>query len=150
MPGNDLGDQMGSGLGDDMGSTPPSGGQPTSIVSPTDVTFLVGNWLKAGDTGPLLTCILVDQNGPVDLTAVASIAFKARGLYYGALITGAATILPVVPAIGTPQVQYAWQAGDTAVADTYHAQFTVTFNSGMVISFPDDNDIRLYIAPGVV
>jgi hypothetical protein len=55
----------------------------------------------------------------------------------------------VLTATGTPFVKYAWQAGDTDVADLFEAEFRVTYADGAVETFPNAGFIPVRIGEDV-
>ena len=88
--------------------------------------------LKVGDTAPLLTAVINYTDGTLpDLTG-ASATFAMRDASGTVVIPE--TACAVTPS--TNEVGYAWTAGDTDTAGEYTGEFTVTFASGRLGSFP--------------
>lgn len=81
--------------------------------------------MTRGDTSPALRYDLIPAT--VDLTG-ASVTFSMRGV----LDRARAEVISASP----PVVQYNWQRGDTDRPGVYRADFTVTFPSGVIETFP--------------
>lgn len=98
--------------------------------------------VKTGDTAPAPSTILLDGAGnPVPLTG-ATVRFKARKTPGGtALIDQVATVVTPLEGI----VRYDLQAGDTAVAGSYLAEWQVTFGGGQVQTFPGEGYDELLV-----
>lgn len=104
--------------------------------------------LKVGDLARPVQYALIDGSGvKVDLTLATSVSFKMvqNGAANPKTVTGTATInSPASAGI----VQYSWQAGDTSVAGSYHAEFTVLWTGGTAPdTFPSDTYIDIEILP---
>jgi hypothetical protein len=54
-----------------------------------------------------------------------------------------------VTATGTPTVEYSWQAGDTATAGLFEAEFRVTYAGGRIETFPNDGFIAVRISEDI-
>lgn len=92
-------------------------------------------YLKTGDTGPSAAA---DLNA--DLTG-ATVRFRMTDLDGTVVIDQPA----VVDDVGQGLVHYAWGPTDTAVANTYDAEFVVTFGGGAVQTFPQGHYLGVII-----
>lgn len=101
--------------------------------------------IKRGDTLPEFERTLTDASGAVDLSG-ASVAFRMASRDSGTTVVDrSATIVSASTGI----VKYAWQAGDTATAGTYSAEFRVTFGDGRILTFPNVGTMSVEIAPNI-
>ena len=98
-----------------------------------------GFTMKRGDTAPAIRYAL--EPATVDLTG-ATVRFQMRARN-GSVILDVGAL--VVTATGTPTVEYSWQAGDTATAGLYEAEFRVTYADGKIETFPNGSFIRVGI-----
>jgi hypothetical protein len=98
-----------------------------------------GFTIKRGDTAPAIRYAL--EPATVDLTG-ATVRFQMRARN-GSVILDVGAL--VVTATGTPTVEYSWQAGDTATAGLYEAEFRVTYADGKIETFPNGGFIRVGI-----
>ena len=96
-------------------------------------------FIKRGDTSPSIIYVLSPSE--VDLTG-ATVRFNMRSKAGAIQINRASAV--IVTASGTPTVRYNWQAGNTAVAGVYEAEFEVTYASTAVETFP--NDVHIIVA----
>lgn len=103
--------------------------------------------MKAGDTGEPLQIAIVDNIGrtPVDLTD-ASVIFTMLEINDDgtttALVDAAATIeSPETAGL----ITYNWEAGDTTVAGAHQAYFVVTYDSGIVETYPRKGFLEINI-----
>ena len=96
-------------------------------------------YIKRGDTSPAIRYAL--EPATVVLTG-ATVRFQMRARN-GAVLMDAAAL--VVTATGTPTVEYSWQAGDTATAGLYEAEFRVTYADGKIETFPNDGFIPVRV-----
>lgn len=92
--------------------------------------------IKRNDTGPALRKFLEFSDGTAqDLTGAT-----VRFIYQNADGTGSATVgggtVTVIDATAG-ELQYEWQAADTATARLVHAEFEVTTSGGDVLTFPN-------------
>ena len=95
--------------------------------------------IKRGDTSPAIRYAL--EPATVVLTG-ATVRFQMRARN-GAVLMDVAAL--VVTATGTPTVEYSWQAGDTATAGLYEAEFRVTYADGKIETFPNDGFIPVRV-----
>ena len=95
--------------------------------------------IKRGDTSPAIRYAL--EPATVVLTG-ATVRFQMRARN-GAVLMDVAAL--VVTATGTPTVEYSWQAGDTATAGLYEAEFRVTYADGKIETFPNDGFILVRV-----
>ncbi len=101
-------------------------------------------YLKRNDTKEPIQATLSDQAGAVDLTG-ATVRFHMKNRAGTVVVDAPAEV--VTPAGGV--VRYQWQAEDTAAAGDFYAEWEVTFPSGAVQTFPNENDIGIRIAADV-
>jgi hypothetical protein len=96
---------------------------------------------KTGDTPPVRVQ-LTDNGLPLNLTG-ASVVFLMRDVGGGAADIEQPASIEGVPSEG--QVRYDWVAGETDTPGEYEAAFRVTFASGKVQTFPNDDYILIVI-----
>ena len=100
-------------------------------------------YIKQGDTSPAIRFAL--EPASVVLTgATVRFQMRARG---GATIIDAAAV--VVTATGTPTVEYSWQAGNTANAGLFEAEFRVTYSDGRIETFPNAGFIPIRVSEDI-
>jgi len=83
-------------------------------------------FLKRNDLLPIVSAVLSDVNGPLDLTT-ADVKFIWKNLGTQKVRTGDAVV------VGDPKtgrVSYTWAAGDTKDAGTYQCEFEVSYTVG--------------------
>ena len=103
-------------------------------------------YIKRGNTSPAIRYALSPTT--VDLTgATVQFQMRARRPRGGAPVIDAVAV--VVTAAGTPTVEYHWQAGETANAGEYQAEFEVTYANGKTETFPNDEFILVKIAEDI-
>ena len=95
--------------------------------------------IKRGDTSPAIRFALEPETV---VLAGATVRFQMRARN-GAVLMDVAAL--VVTATGTPTVEYSWQAGDTATAGLYEAEFRVTYADGKIETFPNDGFILVRV-----
>lgn len=101
--------------------------------------------IKRGDTSPGIEYALL----PASISLVgASVRFQMRQ-GWGARETIVDEPATVVTATVTPTVQYAWQAGNTAVAGFYEAEFRVVYADNTVETFPNSGFIGVLVSDDV-
>jgi len=109
--------------------------------------------IKQGDTLPVLRRRFTDDSGGViDLSAASSVNFRMRpiGSNGEPTVEAAATIDDPAPSDpDDPQVSYAWQAGDTAMAGTYEAEFEIVFATGDRLTVPNDGAMIVHVVPEI-
>jgi alkylation response protein AidB-like acyl-CoA dehydrogenase len=98
--------------------------------------------IKRGDTSPALRYALAPSSVSLLGTAVL---FKMRGPS-GVVVDRAATI---ITATGTPTVEHAWLADDTAAAGFFSAEFEVTYGDGAIETFPNNGFISVHITEDI-
>lgn len=94
--------------------------------------------MKQNDTFPVLTAILSDQVGPVNLTTADSVKFIMKMASPSTLVTGVCVIVTPQTGADVGKVTYDWIPADTATNGTYQVEFEVTWNPGDVETFPND------------
>ena len=102
--------------------------------------------IKKGDTSPFLVATLNDSTGTaLDLTG-ASVVFNMGDLDGNSVVSdGSCTIIGEE----TGRVRYGWVSNDTANAGVFRGEFTVTFASGRIETFPNSTTIRIRIKDDV-
>lgn len=95
--------------------------------------------LKQNDTYPVLTAILSDQLGAVDLTTADSVKLIMKMASPPTTVIGTCVIATPQTGGNVGKVTYDWQASDTATVGEYQAEFEVTWNVGDVETFPNDS-----------
>lgn len=95
--------------------------------------------IKRDDTSPAIRFALE----PVDTNlAGATVRFQMqRATRRETVIDSPATIISELP----PIVAYEWQAGDTAAAGRYEAEFRVEYLDGSVETFPNNTFINIIV-----
>jgi hypothetical protein len=104
-------------------------------------------YIKQNDTRPTLRCILLDANElPVDLTA-AALEFHMRAYPGGTtkISAGSVTVLNA----GRGDIEYQWSSSDTDTAETYEAEFEVTYSNGTIQTFPNDKHAFVYVTDDI-
>tara|TARA_B100001093_G_C26816933_1_gene1010154 strand:- start:572 stop:895 length:324 start_codon:yes stop_codon:yes gene_type:complete len=102
--------------------------------------------IKKGNTSPFLVATLNDSTGTaLDLTG-ATVVFDMGDLDGNSVVSnGACTIIGE----DTGRVRYGWVANDTANAGIFRGEFTVTFASGRIETYPNSTTIRIKIKDSV-
>jgi len=104
--------------------------------------------IKQNDTRPILKAQLLDaEELPVNLTAVNAIEFHMR--VYPAGTTKIAAGSVTINNATQGQVQYSFSASDTNTADTYEAEFEVTYSDGTIQTFPNDTQATVKITDDI-
>lgn len=98
---------------------------------------------RQNDTAPPLTATLTGADGSPQVLTGATVRFSMRPAHSLTPVISRASCAIVDAAAGT--VRYAWQAGDTAVAGRFLAEFEVTFADSTVLTFPNDSTLALTI-----
>lgn len=96
--------------------------------------------IVAGDSAPDLVGLLANVTGPQNLMD-ASVVVRLKRKGDDTVLTGACTI-DVPPSAGI--VRYAWTT-ETLVPAEYLVEWQVTFSSGDVQMFPNEEPLRLTI-----
>lgn len=94
---------------------------------------------KRNDTFPI-KATLEDADGPVDLTG-ATVKFLMQDLQGNQVVDASATITNA----SQGKVEYNWVSGDVDTAGEFEAEFEVTFSSGKVRTFPNEDYITVVI-----
>lgn len=97
--------------------------------------------LKEGDTSPAISYALEPTS--VDLTGASVVFIMASRRGVVKVNRQAASI---TTAVGTPTVQYDWQAADTDQNGSYRGEFEVTYADSTVETFPNSGFINITIA----
>lgn len=98
--------------------------------------------MKRGDTSPALRYLL---GGPEVNLVGASVVFNMANM-----LTRASKIARAPAAVeagDAPIVSYTWEAGDTAEAGNYLAEFEVTYADGAIETFPNADALVVVIGP---
>lgn len=96
--------------------------------------------IKRNDTSPSLTYQL--RPSSVDISG-ASVVFNMRDKAGNIAVSRGAAV--IVTASGGAVVRYDWQAGDTATAGEFRAEFEVTYADGSVETFPNADYLTVSI-----
>src|ERR1017187_2783152 len=105
-------------------------------------------FLKAGDTLPAVYTSLTDATGaPIDLTTATSVTFSMAIEGSSTLPVDASTAEFVSPRT-SGVVQYPWTDGDSDVAGSYLAAFTVAWPGGSQ-TFPSEDAIHILVQPNL-
>lgn len=99
--------------------------------------------LKQGDTSPSFEAQLTDENGdPINLGTASSVDFHMKHVYSdGLTVDASATIQDSANGV----VLYPWADGDTDTTGLHIAEWEVVYSDGTSESFPNDDDILIYI-----
>jgi hypothetical protein len=100
---------------------------------------------KTGDTPPVLVD-LTEGGAPLNLVG-ASVVFLMRDTGGGAPDIESPAVIEGIPQEG--HVRYNWGAGETDIPGEYEASFRVTFSSGEIQTFPNDDFILIIIEASV-
>lgn len=93
--------------------------------------------VRQGDRLPPLQALAFTADERVDLTAFESISFR---MWLGeTVIEGTAT------GNADGELEYEWQANDTAIAGTYEAVFIATDGAGRTQTFPSGENLRVIV-----
>tara|TARA_Y100000310_G_scaffold343774_1_gene452954 strand:+ start:604 stop:939 length:336 start_codon:yes stop_codon:yes gene_type:complete len=105
-------------------------------------------YIKQNDTTPKLEAFLQDDKGrPVNLTGATTIFHMRLTSDLSAKVSSGSTTLES----GTKgHVSYGWSSSDTDTAGIYQAEFQVTFVSGAIETFPNDDYIKVIITDDVL
>jgi len=96
---------------------------------------MVLTWrMKRGDTYPPLKVQLLRGGVPIDLTG-ATVNFCFLGNKYQCTVTDAAN----------GKIEHQWQPEETSNPGTYNAEIEVTYSSGSVETFPNNDYIKIII-----
>jgi hypothetical protein len=100
--------------------------------------------IKKGDTSPRIETILLDANGPTDLTNATAVKFSMR------MSRNPRTVVLNEVAAGYAAdtngvVYYDWQPTDTGTPGDYDIEWTVIYPGGKRATFPSDDFDRVEI-----
>lgn len=100
-------------------------------------------FIRQGDTVPILTSTILDQNGNVINLTGASVSFTMRTLTSSTPLTlaGSATVTNAT----TGAVQYAWNTNDTQTAGLYMGEWHVTESGGATYTYPNDGYLTISV-----
>lgn len=90
--------------------------------------------IKKGDTYPPLTINVTEDGDPIDLTAADAVKIILKTTA-GTALTFTATITNAMGGV----IQYAWQAGDTAIVGSYNAEVEIEWAAGQYQTVPNDS-----------
>lgn len=100
-------------------------------------------FIKRNDRRESIERILRNSDGTIcDLSTASGVKFIMKGKNGGTTVVNA-TAQIVNAAAG--HVRYSWGAGDTGVAGTYDAEWQVTFNDNTKQTFPNDDNLVVYV-----
>lgn len=103
--------------------------------------------IKRNDTLPTVTVDVTDEAGEVvDFTDVLQATFRMYTDEDVPVEAVNASANIVTPATGGA-IEYGWQAGDTADAGEYLAEFALTFLDGSKLTVPHDGYIHIKVIP---
>lgn len=92
--------------------------------------------IKQNDTWPPLEAVLMDQDGPIDLSTAQAVWLKMRGTKRTGAVSVAGTCQIVLPATNGAVI-HNWLSTETAVADLYNAEFEIQWADGSVQTVPN-------------
>lgn len=102
--------------------------------------------ITQNDTSPALISVLSDDEDPVDLTNANEVRFIMENKYQEVIIDeGLADSVNILNAEGG-EVEYVFDASQTATVGTYKAEFEVEFSSGAIETFPTGDPITINIS----
>lgn len=90
-------------------------------------------YIKRNDTAPPFRAILKDGDGDIVNVTGATVRFHMNKRDGTAVVNAAATINSATAG----DVEYNWDAADTALAGIYNAEFEVTYANTTVETFPN-------------
>jgi hypothetical protein len=103
--------------------------------------------IKRGDTRPSIEAQLLDENhDPRDLQNADNVTFHMERVDTGETVLDASAII-LNESEG--KVLYEWQDGDTDETGRFDAEFEVSYAGGGVETFPNNNDIEVYISDDI-
>lgn len=97
--------------------------------------------VKVGDAGTVISAILEDPGGAVDLTGASVSFLMADAQYRAAKVNAVATIVGAA----TGEVSYQWQAADLDAAGSYIAEFEVVFPDASIATFPSQGYVEIRV-----
>lgn len=104
-------------------------------------------YLKQGDMTPALRTTLTDKETglPLDLTAATAARIRVRKADATALLFDRVASIVAPPTSG--KLEYAWQAGDTAIAGDYYVEWEVSYGLGNVKTYPSADYNLITVVP---
>jgi len=108
----------------------------TVILVPEDDVFFI----KKGDTGPILKCKIVDQDGNEKSFPISTVTFTLRDM--------SKTVKFSKPGEWVRnRLEYVWESTDTAnlVEGIYLGEFDCTLDEGTKITIPNDGFIKIKV-----
>lgn len=99
--------------------------------------------IKQGDTRPSLKAQLLDENRqPRDLQSVDTVKFHMKDVDTQELVVeDNGTVLNAEEG----RVVYEWSDGDTETLGRHEAEFEITYSGGETETFPNSDNIEVYI-----
>lgn len=105
-------------------------------------------YIKQNDTSPKLEAFLQDDKGrPVNLTG-STVLFHMR--LTSDLLAKVSSGSVTLEAATKGHVSYSWSSSDTDTAGIYQSEFQVSFVSGAVETFPNDDYIKIIVTDDVL
>jgi hypothetical protein len=101
--------------------------------------------IKRNDTLPAIRAVLSDAAGAIDLTGAVVRFYMAPQRSSVLTVDAEADIEDEADGL----VRYDWEAGDTAVAGVYHAEWEVTFGDNSKLTFPNDGHLRVVVTADI-
>lgn len=102
--------------------------------------------IKQNDTSPSIQTTLLDGNGfAVNITGNLGVKFHMRNSAGTVTIDTSATVVSAASGV----VRYDWDEADTANADTFQAEFEVTYFDGKIETFPNASYIEVIITDDI-
>ena len=103
--------------------------------------------IKQNDTAPKLEAFLQDDKGrPVNLTGASTVFHMRLASDLSAKITSGSV---TVESATKGHVSFTWTASNTDTAGIYQGEFQVTFVSGAIQTFPNNDYIKVNITDDV-
>lgn len=100
-------------------------------------------FIKQNDTGPSIQAVLTDSTGRTrSMTNASSVRFNMSKEDGTNVISGG---IGAIDNAAKGMVSYAWQAGDTAEAGIYNAEFEITYVNDQVETFPNNSYIKVIV-----
>lgn len=99
--------------------------------------------IKSGDTRPSLEAQLLDEtNTPRNLQTVDTVKFHMKNVNtQEVVVNGAGSVLSE----SDGKVVYEWKDGDTDTTGQHKAEFEITYTDGETETFPNGEDINVFV-----